>query len=196
MSLPGNLCKLNEEPCKLLRARPFSFPSSRTKDPSRAQRRRLDICRRLGGPAWSLKRSSDLSALIDGHKPPGSTPRVGKEVPPRKAAFQMLIWGYKYSRGGAAEQQRARLEGELASARAPPPHPFPSCPVPSCRSRAGCWSRMTAAATTGTHKVASTKEERKVSVPCTGHVIEGHQATASRTQKGGNAFSPLERCFL
>lgn len=130
MSLPGNVCELNREPCKLLRARPFSSPSSRTKDPSKAQRRRPDICRRLGGPAWSLKRSSDLSALIDGHKPPGSTPRVGKEVPPRKVAFQMLIWGYKYSRG-AAEQQRARLEGERATARASPSHPFPFHPFPS-----------------------------------------------------------------
>lgn len=32
---------------------------------------------------------------------------------------------------------------------------------------------MTAAASTGTHKAASTKEERKVSVPCTGPVNVG-----------------------
>lgn len=96
-----------------------------------SQRRRLDICRRLGGPAWPLKRSSDLSALIDGHKPPGSTPRVGKEVPPRKVAFQMLIWGYKYSRG-AAEQQRAHLEGQRAAAeRLLPSRPVPHRPAPS-----------------------------------------------------------------
>lgn len=75
----------------------------------------------------------------------------------------MLIWGYKYSRGGAAEQQRARLEGELGAARAPPSLPIPSHPV--LPEPGWCWSRMTAAATTGTHKVTSTKEERKVSVP-------------------------------
>lgn len=108
--------------CKLLRARPFSFPSSLTKEPSKARRRRLDICRRLGGPAWSLKRSSDLSALIDGHKPPGWTSRVGKEVPPRKVAFHMLILGYKYSRG-AAEQQRACWERERPTAQVPPSRP-------------------------------------------------------------------------
>ncbi|XP_063022463.1 LOW QUALITY PROTEIN: transcription cofactor HES-6-like [Melospiza melodia melodia] len=79
----------------------------------------------------------------------------------------MLIWGYKYSRG-AAEQQRAQLEGERATGPAPfpshpiPSHPIPSHPIPSCQ--APC-PRMTATATTGTHKVASTKEERKLRKP-------------------------------
>lgn len=152
---------MSEELCKLLRARPFSFPSSLTKDPSKARRRRLDICRHLGGPAWSLKRSSDLSALIDGHKPPGSTPHVGKEVPPSKVPFHMLILGYKYSRGATSSKEPIRKGSD----------PLPECllPIPSSRhpGRAG-WITMTAAATPGgTHKLASTKEERKVGPPRT-----------------------------
>lgn len=150
------ICAVEQEPCKLLRARPFSFPSSLTKEPSKARRRGLDICRRLGGPAWSLKRSSDLSSLIDGHKPPGSTPRVGKEVPPRKVPFHMLILAYKY-RSGAAEQQRALGRRE----RAPPERLLPSRTSPH-PEHSGC-ARMTATAATGsTHKLPNTKEERKV----------------------------------
>lgn len=52
---------------------------------------------------------------------------------------------------------------------------------------------MTAAATAGTHKVASTKEERKVGVPCSGHVNEGCRGAASRTQKGDNAFPHVRK---
>lgn len=119
--------QIEQEPCKLLPARPFCFSSPLTKDPYKARLWRPDICRRLGGPPRSLKRSSALSALIDGHKPLGSTPRVGKEVPPRRAPFHMLILGYKYS-GGAEEKQSARRDWQ---------HPLPEChPRPTWQRRA------------------------------------------------------------
>uniref|UniRef100_A0A8C4U6Y2 HES6 protein n=1 Tax=Falco tinnunculus TaxID=100819 RepID=A0A8C4U6Y2_FALTI len=69
----------------------------------------------------------------------------------------MLILGYKYSRG-AARQQRAHRERERPTAQVPPSHPvLPAWPG---------WIRMTATtAAGGTHKLASTKEERKLRKP-------------------------------
>ncbi|XP_009672401.2 enhancer of split mgamma protein isoform X2 [Struthio camelus] len=105
----------------------------------------------------SLKRSSDLSALIDGHKPLGSTPRVGKGVQPRKAPFHMLIRGYKYS----SEKQSAHEEREQAGAQVPPFRRLP----PSI-SEPTAWITMTAAATaSGGQRLSSTKEERKLRKP-------------------------------
>lgn len=189
---------MSKEPRKLLRARPFCFPPSLTKDPYKAKLWRLDICRRLGGPAWSLKRCSDLSALIDGHKPLGSTPRVGKEVPPRQGPFHMLILGYKYSRG-AEERQRACRDRERPTTRVPPPRPCPR----SVPGRPG-WITMTAAATaSGVHKLSSTKEERKVGLRgspradgCWNSAGERWGLRTSRKDKHNICILLLYRCFL
>lgn len=65
----------------------------------------------------------------------------------------MLILGYKYS-SEAAEQQRACWE--QPATQVPPSHPV--------RQALAGWITMTAAAATAgsTHKLTSTKEERKV----------------------------------
>lgn len=134
-----------------------------------------------------MKRSSDLSALIDGHKPPGSTPHVGKEVPPRKISFHMLILGYKYSR----EEQRSSKEPVGKGS-----DPLPECPCPVLLAAGrAAWIAMTAAASAGgTHKLASTKEERKVgplrpavtAAPLGTRMVN---AGATGTERRGNYFS-------
>lgn len=76
-----------------------------------------------------MKRSSDLSALIDSHKPLVSTPRVGKGVQPRKALIHMLILGYKYRQSAeerqerqGAHQERKQLAAKDLSFFLPPQH--------------------------------------------------------------------------